>query len=133
MKISAKKYAQALLEAVEDKSEKEAELIIARLLKLMIADNGLKDMDALIKNFIEFWNKKNSLSVVELTTAVDPSSSTEKIITAHVKEMLGVEQLEINKKIDKNILGGMIIREGDKIFDGSLRGRLYDMKEKISK
>ena len=133
MKTSAKKYAQALLEATEDKSEKEAKLIIARLLKIMIRENGLKDADLLIKNFVEFWNKKNSLSVVELTTAVEPSTATEKMITAYVKEMLGVEQLEVNKKTDKNILGGMIIREGDKIFDGSLRTRLYDLKEKISK
>jgi F-type H+-transporting ATPase subunit delta len=132
MKITAKKYAQALLEATEGKSEKDVKLIIARLLHLVIVNNGLKDADALIKNFVELWNKKNSLSLVDVTTAVEMTASSQKMITEYITKILKVEKVEINKKINKNILGGVIIREGDRVFDGSLRGRLYDLKEQIS-
>ena len=37
------------------------------------------------------------------------------------------------KKIDKNILGGVIIRYGDKVVDGSLKTQLEDLKEKLIK
>ncbi len=132
MKITAKKYAEALFEATEGKSEKEAKQIIARLLKLMIADRGLKDANLLIENFIKIWNKKNSLSLVDVTTAVKTTATSQKMIIEYIAKILKVEKVEISNKIDKSILGGVIIREGDKIFDGSLRGRLYDLKEKIS-
>lgn len=132
MKITTKKYAQALLEVIEGKNESEAKTIIARLLKIMIADKGLKDTDALIKNFIDLWNKQNDLSVVEVTTANKLTSTSKKMIKEYVADKLKTKEVELSEKIDKNILGGLVIREGDRIFDGSLRGRLYDLKERIS-
>ncbi len=131
MKITTKKYAQALLEAVDGKSEKEAKLIIARLLKIMAKDNELKSVDALIENFVKLWNKKNNISIIEVITVEKMPPSSKKIIKEYITQKLKAKEVELNEKIDKNILGGVIIREEDKIFDGSLKTRLYDFKEQI--
>ena len=41
------------------------------------------------------------------------------------------KQIQIKSKIDKSLIGGLIIQTENYIFDNSLKSRLNSMKEKI--
>lgn len=49
-----------------------------------------------------------------------------------VRLMTGCQTVELQTKIDKSILGGLVLRIGDKVYDGSLARRLQQLRRKLS-
>ncbi len=43
------------------------------------------------------------------------------------------KQVELTEKIDENIIGGAIIRMGDKQIDASVRTSIHKLKQKFNK
>ncbi len=133
MKITAKKYAESLLDVSEGKSKAEATKQVESLLRIMHENGDMKKTSIMIEHFVNLWNEKNSTSVVEVCTATEADKKTKKTLKAYIQKKLNAENVEMKLNIDKSILGGVIIKEGDRVFDGSVRTRLYELKNKLVK
>ena len=55
---------------------------------------------------------------------------TEKHLQDKLNKMLGGEVL-IESKIDQSLIAGIIIRFGDTVIDGSVKGRLTKLSETL--
>lgn len=62
----------------------------------------------------------------EVTSAL-PLSDREQ---STIKKKLG--GVETNFRVDPNILGGLVVRVGDKVVDGSVRGKLSELHQSLS-
>ena len=60
---------------------------------------------------------------VEVIAAQQIASPQEKKLAAALKKRLGRE-VRLHTRIDESLLGGAIVRAGDLVIDGSLKGRL---------
>ncbi len=60
---------------------------------------------------------------VQLVTAMPLTGEQEHKLVAALQQRLG-RQVRLHVEIDKGLIGGAIVRHGDLVFDGSLRGRL---------
>ncbi len=60
---------------------------------------------------------------VEVTSATELSDEQLAKITAAMEKRLS-RKVKLNCKIDKSVMAGVIIRSGDMVIDGSVRGRL---------
>ena len=60
---------------------------------------------------------------VEVTSATELSNEQLAKITAAMEKRLS-RKVKLNCKIDKSVMAGVIIRSGDMVIDGSVRGRL---------
>ncbi len=69
--------------------------------------------------------------VAEVTTAVSLPEELSKKVQAELTRQAGKNVL-LRLKIDESILGGMIIRLGDKVIDCSVRYQLEQMREKLA-
>lgn len=65
---------------------------------------------------------------VEITSVVSLDSALEKQLAEALKNKLN-RTVTINSTIDKNLIGGAIIRAGDTVIDRSLRSRLAKLAE----
>lgn len=63
---------------------------------------------------------------VVVDSAFELSAAQQEKIIGSLKKRLGRE-IKLVCKIDKNLLGGVVIRAGDKVIDGSARTRLSEM------
>ena len=68
---------------------------------------------------------------VEVTTAVPVDADVDDEIRARVQSATGLEA-RISKRVDPSILGGLVLRIGDVIVDGSLRGRLGQLATRLN-
>lgn len=59
----------------------------------------------------------------EIVSASDVNESQLKDIAASLKRRLGKE-IKLSSRVDEMLVGGAIIRAGDLVIDGSVRGRL---------
>ncbi|MDO8668201.1 MAG: ATP synthase F1 subunit delta [bacterium] len=133
MKITAKKFALSLYESVEGKSPSQVKHAIEEFVKLLAEKNQLSASDKIVAEFIKIWNEKHGIVEAEVTSANGFSRDMIKLIKGHVTELSGAKEVLLSEKIDKNILGGVVIRYGDKIIDGSIKTQLEELKDRMVK
>lgn len=68
---------------------------------------------------------------VVVTSAFDLNEAQKQKITAALKERLGRE-IKLSCETDRNLLGGVIIRAGDKVIDGSARTHLSELANALA-
>jgi F-type H+-transporting ATPase subunit delta len=67
---------------------------------------------------------------VEVTLAREPSPEMEADIRARLSEIFGKTVIP-HVSVDERILGGIVVRQGDQLIDGSLRRRLMGMRRRL--
>lgn len=69
---------------------------------------------------------------VEVTLARAADSATEKLIATRLSSVLGKEAIP-HFRLKPDIIGGLVVRTSDTIYDGSIRRRLDGMRRQLLK
>ena len=75
-------------------------------------------------------NEKNGVSKVVVQTAIPITSERLSSLKQQLDKIVG-RKVAVEVVNDPNILGGMIMRIGNKIIDGSVAGRLKNLKTRL--
>ena len=93
------------------------------LIKVMAENNRLNALPDVLEQFIHLRAASEAISEVEVTSANALSDEQLTKISAAMEKRLS-RKVKLNCKIDKSVMAGVIIRSGDMVIDGSVRGRL---------
>ncbi len=89
-----------------------------------MAENGrLKVLPDVLEQFVHLRAASEATADVEVTSATALSEEQLTKISAAMEKRLS-RKVKLNCKIDKSVMAGVIIRAGDTVIDGSVRGRL---------
>jgi F-type H+-transporting ATPase subunit delta len=72
-------------------------------------------------------NESRNRVEVEVRTAAPLSNPLREAISTKLAAMLGREVV-LNTKVDPELLGGVVVRVGDTLYDGSLSSKLLSMR-----
>jgi len=133
MKITPKQYAVALYESIKDKKEDKAKAVLGEFVKALIHNNDISKERKIILEFEKIWNKKKGIVEAEIISANDLDKPIVKLLNKYIANLSKSEQVVSRQLIDKNLLGGAVLKYGDKIIDGSLKTRLNNLKEEMVK
>ena len=92
------------------------------LIKVMAENNRLKVLPDVLEQFIHLRAASEAIAEVEVISANQLSEQLARIVSAMEKRLS--RKVKLNCKIDKSVMAGIIIRAGDMVIDGSVRGRL---------
>jgi F-type H+-transporting ATPase subunit delta len=67
---------------------------------------------------------------VELVSAYALSAEEENSLKSSLEKKLGKE-INLQSRIDKALIGGVIVRAGDMVIDGSVRGKLQQLSQHL--
>lgn len=132
MKITASQYSLGLLEAIQDKPEKDLKSIVTRFVDLLITNRDQHRLADILVAFNEAYDRAQGEMGATLVTARPLSAEVKEIAAAYLGHKTGVKKINWNIVEDKNILGGLILRYEGRVLDTSLRERLRQLKEKIN-
>lgn len=133
MKISAKQYAVTLYDLIEGKTEKEISDVLKNFFELLKKNNVLSKLDAILKEFSDIWNKNKGVVEATVTTAKELDRVNKKSIIEYIKKVTKASDVVLEEKVDKNVLGGVVLKYGDKIVDNSLKGRVESLGRSLEK
>lgn len=133
MKINAKKYALALIEMLEGADEKQSKKIINDFAKDLVHNNESHKLEKIIREFSLLFDAKYSIVNANITSASTLTAASEKTLNDYIKNNTKASEVNIEKSIDASIIGGVVIKYGDKIFDASLRTQLNKLKDSLLK
>lgn len=132
MKASATQYAKTLYELAANKNKSEIDGIVADFAKLLAKNNRLKMAPAIIEKFGNIWNRENGILEAEIESAYPLDDETSGKIKKEIKEKYSAKEVILNNKINKDIRGGIIIKIGDEVTDGSVKKQLKTLKQALA-
>jgi len=87
---------------------------------------------AIAKQFIQQYNKIKGIVTADVTTATTLSPTAKQEIIAIVKRELGANEVIVKEKINEKLIGGFILKVGDKQFDASIASGLSKLKKEFA-
>ncbi len=82
--------------------------------------------------FDELWREEHKLLSVEVTSAVELDEALVRSIGERIEERTG-RRIELTSRVDPDIIGGLILRVGNKVLDASVHGRLQRLRKQIAR
>lgn len=125
--MTVKQYAQALWDALSEVSPASHDAVIHKFTEILTQDNKL-DLFPDIVAELEIREAKTQVLPTEVIFATE--DSVQKKILDGIHKKLG-EETELKLKIDQGLIGGVVIKTGDKLLDASLTEQLRSLKNHL--
>lgn len=100
------------------------------LIKVMAENGRLPALTDVLEQFIQLRAAYDATAEVEVISSVTLSDEQLTKISAAMEKRLS-RKVKLNCKIDKSVMAGVIIRAGDMVIDGSVRGRLARLADDL--
>lgn len=97
--------------------------IVVRFLGVVCQHGRFESIEAIVVRVRELFNAAAGVVSVTITTAVELPMDVEARVTQNLEGALG-KKIELTKSVQSDLLGGMQVRVGDTVFDGSVQGQL---------
>lgn len=98
----------------------------------LIFDNNRMDcVPEIADAFIAKYDEVNGIVEATVTTTIDLDENQSKSLEDVVKKRFSVNKVNLTKIVDPSIIGGVIIRVGDQVVDGSVVKRFNDIKKTL--
>ena len=103
---------------------------LRNFLFLLASKNQVNLLPEIVKEFDRFVQRTEQVEAAKVTSAVPLMDAEKQALEAKLRRQFGNEII-LDYVVDPTILGGVIVRAGDKVIDGSVAGRLAALKEKL--
>lgn len=84
-------------------------------------------LEAICEQYQALLRKLNNTVLAEVVSAIELNESQRQQIITKVQQMTDANQVELATSIDKDLIGGVIIKIGSEVLDASIRGQLRRM------
>jgi len=115
---------RAILNEIFDKNISEISRTFIHIILTKKREGILSDIATA---FIDVYKTEKHIKTAQITTAIPLSKSQKEHIVSLVKKV-GDSEVELNETINPEIIGGMIIRVGDKQIDESIKRKLKNLE-----
>jgi F-type H+-transporting ATPase subunit delta len=103
-----------------------------RFLELLAERHRMPAIFRIRKDFDELYAEERKLLPVTITSAVELDKKTVNGIGKKIEEQTG-RKVELTTKVDPNVIGGLVMRVGNVVMDGSIRSRLERLRKQVAK
>ncbi len=107
--------------------------ITLAFIDLMLRKGREYYMPEIASAYIQQYKVKENIKPVYLTTAVSVDESVKQLIKEKVEASVKDGSIELNTKVDPDLIGGFTLELEDKLFDASIRRDLMDIKNQFTK
>ena len=123
---------QADKEQVIDAALTDASNEARNLAKLLVRKRRTALAEQIREAFHQRLNSQRGIAQAAVTTAVPLSAEARASVEAAVRRYTDATTVELSENVDTAILGGAVVRIGDRIIDGSVRTRLNSLRRTVA-
>jgi F-type H+-transporting ATPase subunit delta len=98
--------------------------------RLLIQQGSMPDVLDITKQYQNLVDTVKGVSRVVITSAIKLDTNEKAKLTKQLSVQLKKE-IELSESVDESLIGGVVIKIGDKVLDGSIKGRLDSMRASL--
>jgi F-type H+-transporting ATPase subunit delta len=102
-----------------------------KFLQLVVAHKRERALQVICEEFIKVYNTIKNIAIVEVTTTSALTDALRVELITKIKTDYSLFAVELVEKIDTSLVGGIVLRIGDKQLDASIRRQLNDIKQEL--
>jgi F-type H+-transporting ATPase subunit delta len=89
-------------------------------------------LDGIAVEYNKLFDVMNGVEVAKVTTAIPMDAALEAKVSAKIASFSSSNKITIENTVDPSIIGGFILRIGDKQYNASIANRLQVLKRELS-
>jgi F-type H+-transporting ATPase subunit delta len=102
-------------------------------LTIIISKDRYQEIDGILEYFLTEVKKYKGIGVATVTTAVPLREEQCKKVEQRLLDTTDFKSMEIHYKQDAALIGGMVIRIGDRVVDSSISTKLNELQKDLLK
>ncbi|MBI1761095.1 MAG: ATP synthase F1 subunit delta [Acidobacteria bacterium] len=108
----------------------KARQTVQNFLQLLLANNRLHQLMPMVQALEKELDARTNVVTAEIITARNINADEQKLLHDKLKALTG-KDVRLHYKTDPDIIGGVVTRIGSKIYDGSIKNQLAQMKARL--
>lgn len=101
-------------------------------LMVLVDRRRIQLLEPICQQYLALLRELNQTVLAEVTSAVELTENQQQAVREKVMAMTNAHQVELDSKIDPELIGGVIIKVGSQVIDASLRGQLRRLSLRLS-
>ncbi|MBP1044175.1 F0F1 ATP synthase subunit delta [Vagococcus sp. BWB3-3] len=106
---------------------------VSKFLRVIYEYGRMAEIPQIIDEFEHFYYDNKGILVAEVTSAVELTDEQSERIEAEIAKRYDYKKVKLKKKIDPDILGGLIVSANHKVIDNSVKKQLDAMHKELLK
>ncbi|MBU0982510.1 MAG: F0F1 ATP synthase subunit delta [candidate division Zixibacteria bacterium] len=119
------------LEVVRSVFGERLERLLVEFLQLLVRKRRINQLPDVIDEFNRLVELHKGINRVTVITAVPVNPDEESRLQAKLAAKVAGGTIELEKKVDPSLIGGMIVIMHDQIIDGSVRHGMDQLEEQL--
>ena len=125
-KVSSQKKQQFITEAFAGVSQE-----MKNTLMLMIERQRIDEIGPMAAGLVNLINDVKSVAEAQVYTTRPLTDAEREAISTVFAAKIGKQSLKIDNIVDRDLIGGIKLRIGNRIFDGSVSGKLQRLERQL--
>lgn len=105
--------------------------ITLNYINTLIENRRLRDLVKLIDNFEVFYRAEKGQVVCHVVSPAELSNPDKKKVVQSLSKRAGGAELIVHYEVSPSIVGGLVVKMGDAVFDFSIASRLERLQNKL--
>ena len=106
--------------------------LLQRLVTLLGERDRIELLPLIAKAYVRQWNARKGIVEAEAVSARELDETEARAISAAAARAAGGKQIELRRRVDPGLMGGLLLRMEGRIYDGSVRARLRALREQLA-
>lgn len=103
------------------------------LMCMIVEKDHYNELEDVFGYFIAKVKEFKHIGTAYVTTAAKLSEAQKAATKKRLLETTGYVEFEMHYDVDADLIGGMVIRIGDRVVDSSIKTKLYNLTRELSK
>ena len=103
---------------------------VLNLIGLMLRRGRIEELPRLAAEFRRLDNARQGITLATAISAAPLTQDEIRALTERLEQFTG-GRVELDVQVDPSLLGGLVVRVGDRLIDGSVRGRLERLRNQL--
>jgi F-type H+-transporting ATPase subunit delta len=103
---------------------------VLNLIGLMLRRGRIQELPRLAAEFRRLDNIRQGITLATATSASPLSRDEIQALTERMEQFTG-GRVQLDVQLDPSLLGGLVVRVGDRLIDGSVRSRLERLRNQL--
>jgi F-type H+-transporting ATPase subunit delta len=88
-------------------------------------------LGAIAENFIILYNESKNIVTASISTASAMSDDIRNQVLSQLQSVIGNAEVQIEERVDESLIGGFVLRVGDREFNASVANKLQKLKREF--
>lgn len=111
--------------------DKKVQPLTIQLMKILTEKSRESLLELILKHFVDYYNVHHGIIEIDITSAFELDKEQVSNLIKQLEIQTG-KKIELNRQVNSELIGGMMVRIDDTVIDGSVKHKLSQLKNRLT-